>query len=125
MADVTALLAPLAPRIEAELRPRLAGAFGGMLREFLPQVWVFRTERGVASLTVGRDGAVAVVPSAAEPADVTVEVGHDRLASALATRGQTVADRRRTAVPFHNADVCMDVDRARFLAGFLAAIKGR
>jgi purine nucleosidase len=41
------------------------------------------------------------------------------------TRGQTVADRRRTATPLHNADVYMEVDRARFLAGFLAAIKGR
>ena len=42
------------------------------------------------------------------------------------TRGQTIADRRRTAGPsLHNADVCMEVDRARFLANFLAAIKGR
>jgi purine nucleosidase len=41
------------------------------------------------------------------------------------TRGQTVADRRRTAVLLHNADVCMEVDRARFVTGFLAAIKGR
>ena len=40
------------------------------------------------------------------------------------TRGQTVADRRRTAIPLHNADVCMEVDRARFVTGFLAAIKG-
>jgi purine nucleosidase len=41
------------------------------------------------------------------------------------TRGQTVADRRRTAVPLHNADVCMEVDRAQFVTDFLAAIKGR
>jgi purine nucleosidase len=41
------------------------------------------------------------------------------------TRGQTIADRRRTAAPLHNADVCMEVDRARFTAGFRAAIKGR
>ncbi len=41
------------------------------------------------------------------------------------TRGQTIADRRRTAVALHNADVCMDIDRPRFLANFLAAIKGR
>jgi purine nucleosidase len=40
------------------------------------------------------------------------------------TRGQTVADRRRTAVPLHNADVCVEVDRARFATDFLAAIKG-
>ena len=41
------------------------------------------------------------------------------------TRGQTIADRRLTAVALHNADVCMDIDRPRFLANFLAAIKGR
>jgi purine nucleosidase len=41
------------------------------------------------------------------------------------TRGQTIADRRRTAVALHNADVCIDIDRPRFLASFLAAIKGR
>ena len=40
------------------------------------------------------------------------------------TRGQTVADRRGTAVPLHNADVCVEVDRTQFATGFLAAIKG-
>jgi purine nucleosidase len=41
------------------------------------------------------------------------------------TRGQTIADRRRTSVPLHNADVCMDIERERFEANFLAAMKGR
>jgi purine nucleosidase len=41
------------------------------------------------------------------------------------TRGQTIADRRRTAIGLQNADVCMDIDRTRFLKNFLAAIKGR
>jgi purine nucleosidase len=41
------------------------------------------------------------------------------------TRGQTIADRRRTSVPLHNADVCMEIDRERFEANFLAAMKGR
>jgi purine nucleosidase len=40
------------------------------------------------------------------------------------TRGQTVVDRRRTAEHLHNAQVCMSVDRARFAANFLTAIKG-
>ena len=31
------------------------------------------------------------------------------------TRGQTIADRRRTAVALHNADVCMDIDRPTLL----------
>lgn len=40
------------------------------------------------------------------------------------TRGSTVADRRRTAIPFHNANVAMTVDRARFEADFMALMKG-
>ena len=65
--------------------------------------------------------AVAEDPSLARTERMFVDVElHGEL-----TRGQTVADRRRTAVPSHNADVCMDIDRARFKANFLAAIKGR
>ena len=40
------------------------------------------------------------------------------------TRGQTIADRRRTADALHNADVCMDIDRPRFLANFHTALEG-
>jgi purine nucleosidase len=65
--------------------------------------------------------AIAEDPSLARTERMFVDVElHGEL-----TRGQTVADRRRTAVPLHNADVCVEVDRARFETGFLAAIKGR
>jgi hypothetical protein len=39
-------------------------------------------------------------------------------------RGQTIADRRLTVIALHNADVSRDIDRSRFEANFLAAIKG-
>ena len=65
--------------------------------------------------------AVAEDPSLARTERMFVDVElHGEL-----TRGQTIADRRVTAVPLHNAEVCMDIDRARFEANFLAAIKGR
>jgi purine nucleosidase len=65
--------------------------------------------------------AVAEDPSLAKTERMFVDVElHGEL-----TRGQTVADRRRTAVAHHNVDVCMDIDRPRFEANFLAAIKGR
>ena len=65
--------------------------------------------------------AVAEDPSLAKTERMFVDVElHGEL-----TRGQTVADRRRTAVARHNVDVCMDIDRPRFEANFLAAIKGR
>lgn len=65
--------------------------------------------------------AIAEDPSLARTERMFVDVElHGEL-----TRGQTIADRRGTAVPLHNADVCVEVDRARFVTGFLAAIKGR
>ena len=40
-------------------------------------------------------------------------------------RGQTVADRRRTAVDRRNADVCMEVDGAEFARRFVEALTAR
>jgi len=65
--------------------------------------------------------AVAEDPSLAKTERMFVDVElHGEL-----PRGQTVADRRRTALAHHYVDVCMDIDRPRFEANFLAAIKGR
>jgi purine nucleosidase len=64
--------------------------------------------------------AVAEDPSLAKTERMLVDV---ELNGAL-TRGQTVADRRRTAEHHYHAQVCMSVDRARFEIDFLAAIKG-
>ncbi len=41
------------------------------------------------------------------------------------TRGETVADRRRTAEGRHNAKVCVDVDRPRFLDSFVRLMQGK
>jgi purine nucleosidase len=65
--------------------------------------------------------AVAEDPNLARTERMFVDVElHGEL-----SRGQTIADRRVTAAPLHNADVCMDIDRPRFETNFLAAIKGR
>ena len=64
--------------------------------------------------------AIAEDPALATTERMFVDV---ELHGAL-TRGETVADRRRTALPRRNANVCVDVDRARFTANFLAAMKG-
>ncbi len=64
--------------------------------------------------------AVAEDPTLAKTERMLVDV---ELNGAL-TRGQTVADRRRTAEHLCNAQVCMAVDRARFEVDLMAAIKG-
>src|SRR5579871_826583 len=54
--------------------------------------------------------AVAEDPTLARTERMFVDVElHGKL-----TRGQTIADRRVTAAPLQNADVCMDIDRPRF-----------
>lgn len=63
--------------------------------------------------------AIAEDPSLATMERMYVDV---ELSGAL-TRGQTIADRRRTARDRHNANVCMAIDRARFEADFMALMK--
>ncbi len=99
MASVRELLEPLAARAEHEVRPRLGGMFGGMLRAYLPQTWVFTTEQGSASLTVDGEGRATITEGPAVPADVTVEVGHARLESALASGGRQIAPGRFEVTP--------------------------
>jgi len=80
------LLLTIRQSVQDEVQPRLRGFLGGIFRAYLPQSWVFRTEQGVASLTVDQAGQVSVLDAAASAPDVTVEVGHERLRAALATR---------------------------------------
>jgi purine nucleosidase len=65
--------------------------------------------------------AIAEDPGLAVVERMCVDI---ELAGAL-TRGQTVADRRRTAEPRRNADVCMQADGAEFGRRFVAALAGR
>jgi hypothetical protein len=92
MSCVEALLRRVAQDAEPEIQQRLHGLFGGMIRAYLPQTWVFRTEDGVATLRVDAAGKFSVESGEATLADVTVEIGHARLKAALTTR-------RREAVP--------------------------
>lgn len=65
--------------------------------------------------------AIAEDPSLATMERMAVDV---ELHGSL-TRGQTIADRRRTAHDRLNADVCMRIDRARFEADFMALMKAK
>jgi len=89
MATVRALLEKAAHDIEPQVRSQLGGFFGGMVRAYLPQTWVFRTEHETISLTVDRTGAVAVADGPVTTPDVTIETTEERLAAALASRSRS------------------------------------
>lgn len=83
MGELAELLTDAGRQWEPDLRRRLQGMLGSIFQAYLPQAWVFRTEKEVATFRVEKDGTVAVSEGAARAADVTVEVPLRRLASAL------------------------------------------
>ena len=88
MSCVEDLLRTAAQDAEPRIQQQLHGFFGGMVRHYLPQTWVFETEDGTASFHVDASGKITVSSGALQPADVTIEVGHARLKAAL-TSGRT------------------------------------
>jgi len=92
MGDVEAALRSAAEELQPEIQRRLSGFLGGLIRAYLPQAWVFRTEAETVTLRVDATGRVTVAPGPDAKPDVTVEIPWSRLKVAL-------AQRRREAVP--------------------------
>lgn len=103
MGELVVLLQESGQQWEPEVRRRLQGLLGGILRAYLPQVWVFRTEKEVATLRVDPEGRVTVTEGPVEPADVTVEVPLRRLATALRNQDRTAIPAKELKVTTHTA----------------------
>jgi len=88
MTDVE-LLGALCPQISQELQPHLKGIFGGIIRGYLPQIWVFRTESGSATLVVDPQGVAIAKPGTPVQYDVLVLWTDSQLGAALTTRDRT------------------------------------
>ena len=121
--DVTMKVLLTAP-MRAEIAGK-GGAVGAKMME-IAQFYVDAYNRmypGIDGCGLHDPLAVAI---AEDPALVVVErmCVDVELAGAL-TRGQTVADRRRTAADRRNADVCMEADGAEFARRFVEALTAR
>jgi purine nucleosidase len=121
--DVTMKVLLTAP-MRAEIAGK-GGAAGAKMME-IAQFYVDAYARmypGIAGCGLHDPLAVAIAedPSLAVVERMCVDV---ELAGAL-TRGQTVADRRRTAVDRRNADVCMEADGTEFARRFVEALTAR
>ncbi len=103
MSCLEELLAKTARSVEGELRPRLSGIFGSIVRAYLPQLWVFRTDEGTVSLAIDRQGRAQVVAGALPNPDVTVEIPHDRLRAALTQRSRAAIPPGALTVTPHTA----------------------
>lgn len=115
MSCLEGLLRDAGRELEPQVQHQLRGFFGGMVRHYLPQVWVFETDQETVTLAVDPAGAVAVRSGRDEHADVTVRLGHDRLRAALTTR-------TRDRVPAGSVDVTPHTAKGKAAFGLL---KGR
>lgn len=86
MTSIEELLRATAAQVEPEVQKQLKGFLGAIVRNYLPQDWVFRTEQEVVTLRVDVTGHASVETGASARPDVTVKIPHDRLAIALKTR---------------------------------------
>jgi hypothetical protein len=81
--SVAATLEKMGPDLEREIAPRLQGFMGSILRSYLPQTWVLRTESETASLTVDRQGKATITPKALPNPDVTIQAKRSILLASL------------------------------------------
>ena len=86
MTEVGQAVAALCPEIESELKPRLRGLTGMIISRYLPQTWVFATEREIASIVVDPQGNAVAYDGAVGNPDVTIRTDQVRLLAALITR---------------------------------------
>ena len=115
--ELLELLTATAPELEGRLRPQMQGLAGAFVKPYLPQRWVFVTERETASLVVEATGSVSAVAGVAAPPDVTVKVAFDRLRIALTTR-------RREAVPPGPLEVVPHTEKGRTAFQFVRSRLG-
>ena len=118
MSCLLGLMGEAAKGVEAQLKPQLSGFFGGVVRSYLPQRWVFVTEAESVTLGVETTGAVWVRAGREPSADVTIETSHDRLAAALRTRS-------KEAVPAGGGEVAGPPTRGRTPGGVTPRRRGR
>jgi hypothetical protein len=110
------LLGQIAPDIEKELKPRLQGLIGSFVRAYLPQVWVFETEKESTTVRIEPTGAVKVTPGTSASPDVTVQAPHDRLEKLLTSRSRPATMPPDVRVIPHTAKgrAAFDQVRSRF-----------
>jgi len=116
MGSLATLLEQAAHDFEPRVRAQLGGFLGGMVRAYLPQTWVFRTEHESASLTVDRAGTVSVAEGAAANPDVTIETTEESLTTALRTRSRANVPPGAVRVATHTSKgkTAFDYLRGRF-----------
>ncbi len=101
MSEIAEIFQSLIPEVEKELKPKINSILlGSFIRGYLPQSWVFRTEKETVTFTVDKKGNAAVKEGDVEDPDVTIELDHEFLVEALKSRVQPEKPPEKSEIKF-------------------------
>jgi len=87
MSCIEDLLNELCRDVEGELKPAATGILTGWLvKGYLPQDWIFKTEGESVTFHVTKTGSATVKAGESKTPDVVIEWDHDSLSTVLKTR---------------------------------------
>jgi len=92
MSTALGLLRSICPEVEGELKPNLKGLKGAIVRGYLPQIWVFKTDKETVTLRVDQEGHVCAKAGGAREPDVVIRIDHRLLTFALESRERPEGD---------------------------------
>lgn len=103
MTCIKELFKSLCFEVESELKPNLTGLTGIFVKGFLPQNWVFNTESETVTFSVDTNGNASVMIGNHSTPDVTIDIDHDYLSTALRTRTTPPFQYKQFKITFHTS----------------------
>jgi hypothetical protein len=101
MSEIAEIFESLIPEVEKELKPKLNSILlGSFIRGYLPQRWVFKTEKETVTFSVDKKGNATVKEGEVDDPDVKIELDHEFLVEALKTRTQPEGDPEKKEFKF-------------------------
>jgi hypothetical protein len=101
MSELLEIFESLCPEVERELKPKLSSILlGSFIRGYLPQSWVFKTEKETVTFSVDKKGNAKAEEGDRDEPDVTIELDHDFLVEALKTRAQPEKSPQKNDIKF-------------------------
>ena len=87
MTCLNEIFQPICQEVQKEVKKYLSGILSaGFIKPYLPQHWVFITEKETITFMVEKKGNTSVAGGESETPDVTIKIDHDFLVEAIQKR---------------------------------------
>ena len=102
MSTIKPLLENLTYEVQNKVKPALSNFLtGGIVRNYLPQAWIFETESEILTFHVDKQGNAKILKGANRQPDVTVKGPHSDISTILSVRQVPPGADRRINILHH------------------------